>query len=275
MQSKSDWLRRPWPLTEIFAVANLAFLAADVFIAHSVNRFEQPAEWVPVAFSIVAPVVLVIAAAMRRHAQRASTLLGLLVGWCALGVGIAGMLFHLGSHFFQQESVRNLVYTAPFIAPLAYSGLGLLLIMNRMVPAESREWALWVIVLALGGFAGNFGLTLADHAQNAFFNPIEWVAVAASAVAVGFLAVLVFRPGDRFLLRSTLAVLALEFVVGILGCALHIGADFALPGRSLWEQFLYGAPLFAPLLFPNLALLAAIGVWALWPGITADSAAAA
>jgi len=258
-------LRRPWPLTEAFAIANLGFLAADVFIAHSVNAFANRAEWIPVAFSLAAPVVLIAAAALHRRAPRTAHGLGLIVGWCALGVGIAGMLLHLESHFFQQESVRNLVYTAPFIAPLAYSGLGLLLIMNRMVERETREWALWVIVLALGGFVGNFGLTLADHAQNAFYDPLEWLAVAASALAVGFLCVIVFAPANAILLRSAIAVLLLEFAVGVLGFALHIRADLAVPGRSLWEQFLYGAPLFAPMLFPNLALLAAIGVWALWP----------
>ncbi len=31
----------------------------------------------------------------------------------------------------------------------------------------------------------------------------------------------------------------------------------------MWERFLYGAPIFAPLLFPNLAALALIGISAL------------
>ena len=31
----------------------------------------------------------------------------------------------------------------------------------------------------------------------------------------------------------------------------------------MYENFLYGAPIFTPLLFPNLAILAALGVWVL------------
>jgi hypothetical protein len=52
-------------------------------------------------------------------------------------------------------------------------------------------------------------------------------------------------------------------VVGVLGFALHVAADLRAPAASLWDRFLYGAPLFAPLLFANLALLAALGLWAL------------
>ena len=74
------------------------------------------------------------------------------VGWVALAVGIAGMLL-----------VRNLIYAALFIAPLACAGLGLLLIMNRMVDREGGEQACGAIVPALGGFSCNLGLTLAHH----------------------------------------------------------------------------------------------------------------
>ena len=75
----------------------------------------------------------------------------------------------------------------PFAAPLAYTGLGLLLLLDRMVDAADLDWARWVVLLALGGFVGNFVLTLADHAQNGFFHPSEWIGVVAGAVAGGFL----------------------------------------------------------------------------------------
>jgi hypothetical protein len=59
---------------------------------------------------------------------------------------------------------------------MAYTGLGFLLVMNRMIDSQSKEWAEWTLFFALGGFVGNFGLTL-------------WVGVWASAVAFGFLVV--------------------------------------------------------------------------------------
>ena len=266
-------LPSPRTVVELFAAGNLAFLAVDVYAAHSVNAFERPQEWIPVAVSIAAPLLLavewvvgyrlsVVDAASTTSNRQPTTILGLLVGWASIAVGVGGMLFHLQSHFFEEQTIRNLVYTAPFVAPLAYTGVGLLLILDRAVAAESLEWAQWVIFLALGGFAGNFVLSLADHAQNGFFNRGEWIPVVASALAVAFLLMLVLRPLDAALLRLTFWLLGLETLTGIAGFALHLRANMARPGETLWARFIYGAPLFAPLLFANLAILAAIGLWA-------------
>ena len=49
---------------------------------------------------------------------------------------------------------------SPFAAPLAYTGLGLLLIANRLVDPQSPEWAYWILLLALSGFIGNFVFSL-------------------------------------------------------------------------------------------------------------------
>src|SRR3954471_17071819 len=70
-------LRKPWNAVEIFIAGNLAFLAADVYVAHAVNAFERRLEWIPVFFSLIAPVLLITAALIRGRAGRA---LALLVG---------------------------------------------------------------------------------------------------------------------------------------------------------------------------------------------------
>lgn len=250
----------PRTMVELFAAGNLAFLAVDVYVAHMVNDFERPQEWIPVALSIAAPVLLLVGWLAKRD-----RLAGLVVGWASVAVGVAGMLFHLQSHFFEEQTIRNLVYTAPFVAPLAYAGVGLLLILDRMMD-PGLEWARWVVFLALGGFAGNFVLSLADHAQNGFFNRGEWIPVAASALGVAFLLMLVVRPHDTVLLRWSAWLLALEMLTGVAGFALHLRANMVRPGESLWARFIYGAPIFAPLLFANLAILAAIGIWAIYVG---------
>jgi hypothetical protein len=77
--------------------------------------------------------------------------LGHVTGGCPIIVGLPGVIFHLESQFFYERTIRSLTYSAPFAAPLAYTGLGLLLIMNRMLDSETREWAQWVLMLALGG----------------------------------------------------------------------------------------------------------------------------
>lgn len=248
-------------LLEWFVAANFAFLVLDVFLAHSVNSFRHPAEWIPVVFSAVAAAALAPALWQASEATRGSYAhrVGLAVGFASVVLGIAGVVYHLQSQFFAQWTLRSLVYTAPFAAPLAYSGLGFLLLLNRLVPAETEEWDRWVVFLALGGFLGVFVLALCDHAQNGFFYASEWWPVAASALAVGFLAVaLVERSAAYF--RICFGVLALQAMVGLVGFWFHVAADVNGLSASLYENFVHGAPAFAPLLFVDLAFLAAIGL---------------
>ena len=64
----------------------------------------------------------------------------------------------------------------------------------------------------------------------------------------------------RQFLTLCLAVLGLQMSIGVLGFYFHGTSILGGPSGSLFDNVLYGAPMFAPLLFPNLALLAAIGV---------------
>ena len=49
-----DWSRDRRLILDLFVLANIAFLAVDIYIAHSVNRFAHWAEWIPLGFSILA-----------------------------------------------------------------------------------------------------------------------------------------------------------------------------------------------------------------------------
>src|SRR5512140_3049049 len=162
-----SWWADPAFWVEAFAVVNLGFLAFDIYIAHQTNQFRVAAEYIPLWFSIVAPPVLAFAivAWLRMRWTQAWRDLGYLVGWGAILVGLAGVIFHLDSRFFYDRTLKSLTYAAPFAAPLAYTGLGLLLVANRLVDPTTREWADWIRLLALGGFAGNFVFSLTDHAQ--------------------------------------------------------------------------------------------------------------
>jgi len=272
-----QWWTSPLLWVEWFLVANIAFLAVDIFLAHAVNAFEHWAEWIPVLFSVAATFLLLLAMLLGgsnpalagrqgtgaiRWRQRLARGIGLVVGWGSILVGIAGLLWHLGGDFFQQQTIKNLIYTAPFAAPLAYTGLGLLLILDRMVDAQSLEWSRWVILLAAGGFGGNFVLSLADHAQNGFFYTSEWIGVVAAAAACGFLLALVAVPDNPSLVAMNLALMVIQVVVGLVGFYLHGRGNLSHQAGSLWDRFIYGAPIFAPLLFADLALLAVLGCWA-------------
>jgi hypothetical protein len=261
------WAHDPQLWVEMFVTVNLAILAGDIFIAHSVNHFAKPAEYIPFYFSLASPVVLAIVIGLRWIGGFHSPWrdVGYLVGWLSILVGLGGVLYHLESRFFLDTTLKSLTYAAPFAAPLAYTGLGFLLLANRMVDFRSAEWARWVILLALGGFFGNFVLSLTDHASNGFFLRTEWIPVVSSAFAAGFLFVpLVMQVTRRFLDLCSLVLIG-QALVGVLGFWFHMQANLVEPGHSLWEKLVNGAPPLAPLLFPNLVGLAFIGVWALVP----------
>jgi hypothetical protein len=250
---------------EAFAIFNFLCLTGDITLAHSENHFRVSAEYIPLWFSLAAPVLLLIAllARLRRNWQAAWRDLGYLVGWASIAVGTAGVVYHLDSQFFYQRTLKSLTYAAPFAAPAAYIGIGCLLIMNRMVAPRTREWTQWVVFFTLGGFAGNFVLSLTDHAANGFFHWTEWIPVISSAFAVGFLAALLFLDsGGRFVWLCA-GILLLQIAVGVLGFGLHLHADLSGPASTLFGNVVAGAPPFAPLLLPNLSILGFIGMMAM------------
>ena len=257
----SKWSRRGPFIVESFVVANLSFLALDIFIAHSANAFSHTAQWIPFYFSIGAPFLLVLGLWLNwRGSQHHYRVIGLFVGACSTVVGIAGLLWHLHDSFFEYQTIQSLVYTAPFIAPLAYTGLGCLLIMNRMVKQEDVEWSQWLIFFGLAGFLGNFVLALCDHAQNGFFLLTEWIPVVSSAVAVGFLGTALVGRRSRRFCELCMAIMVGQGFVGVLGFYFHGVSVTRGLSASFFENLVYTAPVFAPLLFANLALLSGLGL---------------
>src|SRR5262249_20463094 len=137
MASPNKWYRDPRLWLETFVLVNLAFLSLDIWVAHSVNKFGHAVEYVPFYFSLAAAPVLLVGLLAGEWLGFASVWrdVGYLVGWVAVAIGLVGVVLHLDSRFFDERTLKSLVYAAPFAAPLAYTGLGLLLIMNRMVEA--------------------------------------------------------------------------------------------------------------------------------------------
>ena len=256
------WRGREHLWLDAFVAFNFLCLTGDIVLAHSENQFRNSAEYIPIGASPFAFLLVLAALAHRvkNPNSRISTVLGHLAGWLAILVGIAGLIYHLDSSFFAERTLRSLTYAAPFAAPLSYVGLGCVLLMNRMVPSHSLEWSQWVVFFAMGGFAGNFVLSLTDHAVNGFYRPSEWIPVVSSALAVGFLFAQLIFPQDRGFVRLCVAALLLQVIVGGAGFVLHFFADLRGPAASLYQNVIHGAPPFAPLLLPNLSLLGFIGI---------------
>src|SRR5215471_12801788 len=60
------WKRDYVLWAEIFALLNLAFLSVDIYTAHSANSFLRRPEYVPLVFSILATITLIIALWFRK-----------------------------------------------------------------------------------------------------------------------------------------------------------------------------------------------------------------
>jgi hypothetical protein len=118
---------------------------------------------------------------------------------------------------------------------------------------------------------GVLALSLLDHAQNGFFQNEEWLSVAAAAFAVSFLLPATQYRQRHSYLYGCLLVLLAAATVGVAGFVLHLQADLQRSAETFAEKLIFGAPVFAPLLFPNLAILAAIGLWEI---LTHDAEAA-
>jgi hypothetical protein len=261
--SNERWWTEPELWVEAFAIMNVGFLTFDIYLAHSVNQFRNRAEYIPLLFSATSPLILIVALSQRKRRRMVWKILGHVVGWAAIVVGLTGVVLHLESSFFYERTIRSLTYSAPFAAPLAYAGLGFLLIMNRMLDSESVEWAQWILLFTLGGYLGNFTFSLADHAANGFFFRVEWVPVIASALAIGFLCVPLVTRVSRLFIDISALVLVLEAGVGLWGFVLHTTGNLKGPSIHAFDNFIYGAPPMAPLLFPNLMVLGVIGLWQL------------
>lgn len=256
---KAWWRVTPQHAAQLFALSNLAFLGLDIALAHLANDFARPVERLPVVFSTLAALLLVPGAlAMRGGFVR---WLDVAVAWGAIAVGLAGMILHLQSAFFERTTLHELVYSAPFVAPVSYVGVGLLLLLLRSPERDTPEFGSWVLVLTLGGFCGNFVLSVLDHAQNGFFEPTEWIPVASAAFAVGFLVLRLAAP-TTMPAGACAVVLGLQAVVGVVGFALHVVANLRRPTGLPLDRFVFGAPAFAPLLFADLAALGGLGLWA-------------
>jgi hypothetical protein len=250
---------------EAFVLFNFAGLIADIFLAHSENQFRRQTEYVPLIFSVAAAVALAAIIPFRTRLPAVWRDVGHLVGWLSVVVGLAGVVLHLDSQFFYERTLRSLTYAAPFAAPLAYAGLGLLLIGNRLVDPRTAAWSQWMLLLALGGFIGNFVFSLTDHAMNGFFNAVEWTPVVSSACAIGALLVPFMMDVDRPYLWLCAAVLGVQALVGMAGFAFHVASDLRQPAASLFERILSGAPPLAPLLFPNVVVLGWIALRVMAP----------
>jgi len=125
----------------------------------------------------------------------------------------------------------------------------------QMPLSKTRAYFLLVAVFILVTLLSS----VIDHAKTNFENPWLWI-----PTIVGTFAVLVttamgaYARLERGDLITYLAAMALLVGVGLLGAVLHIQHNLIRQGTIVDERFIHGAPLLAPLLYANMAVLGVI-----------------
>lgn len=256
----------------LFTSANLAFLALDVAIAHSENAFTPVYEWVPV---IGSPLGALTAfwLALHRRPSAGAVLLHVLCMLLGVAVGTLGLAFHLRAMLSPLGSIdwAWAVFSAPVIAPLSFAGvsliglvavfqesppgsgrLSLLNLLNLSAPMSKTQHLLWLVGL---GFVGAMAMSFLDHGQYGY-RLYEWIPIVAGGFAGSVVIQQALRPdaqrGDQVTYFWTMVGC---IMVGMLGFAFHLSCDVADSGALSLERMRAFAPIFAPLLFGDLAIL--------------------
>ncbi len=265
----------------LMVAINQLFLGLDIFLAHSNDGIIKPYEWIPVAFGPIAGISLLIAGVVSLRHRTLANLLASLIFFFSILVGLLGTYFHLHRSLLpfapagEQLTTGLLVWGPPLLCPITYILIGMIglsaawsetqldsgkisLFGGRVIQMPTNKTQIYFILVGIFMLVTVLSSVL-DHARVRFENPWLWlptiVGVFASVVTVsmGFFPKL--RRPDVYIF---LCAMLLMGIVGMIGLWLHIERNLAGQGALLLERFLRGAPVMAPLLFANMALLGGV-----------------
>ena len=271
--------RDQWML--LMAAVNEIILGADTYLAHSISGTIRNGEWIPIIFGPIAGILLFAAGLIALRKRILANLIASGVFLASVAVGILGSYFHLhrmilsGAPAGEQLTAQLILYGPPALGPLTFALVAVLgisaawqeepadsgrlhLLGNlrvQMPLSKTRAYFLLVAVFILVTLLSS----VIDHAKTNFENPWLWI-----PTIVGSFAVLVttamgaYARLERGDLITYLAAMVLLVGVGLLGAVLHIQHNLVRQGTIVDERFIHGAPLLAPLLYANMAVLGVI-----------------
>ena len=285
------WVRRiripfsrdQWML--LMAAVNEIILGLDTYLAHSISGTIRSGEWVPIFFGPAAGVLLFVAGLIALRKRLLANLIASGVFLASVAVGILGSYYHLhriiliGAPVGEQLTAQLILYGPPVLGPLTFALVAVLGISAawQEEPADSGRLHLFGnlrVQMPLSKTRAYFFLvavfilvtllsSVIDHAKTNFENSWLWI-----PTIVGSFAVLVttamgaYARLERGDLVTYLAAMGLLAGVGLVGAGLHIQHNLVSQGTIVDERFIHGAPLLAPLLYANMAVLGVIVLFA-------------
>jgi hypothetical protein len=262
----------------LIAAFNELMLAAETYLAHKVSGTIVFNEWIPIIFGVIAAVLLGIAGLISLRNRLLAVWIAVPTLLTSLVVGLLGAYFHLHRALQpfagagEQVNVPLVIWGPPFLAPLTFALIAIigLSAIWKESPVDSGALALtdsyrlqlpysktrgYFFLVSLGMLATLISSVL-DHARTDFSNPWLWVPTAAGvlgtvvALFIGFIE----RP-TRLDIWIYLGSMLTIMLVGILGVLLHIQTDLGGEKVLVIERVIRGAPILAPMLFADIALL--------------------
>ena len=281
------WVRRihiplnrdQWML--LMAAMNEIILGTDTYLAHSISGTIRNGEWVPIIFGPIAGILLLVAGLIALRRRILANLIASGIFLASVVVGLLGSYFHLnrifqtGAQLDEQLSSQLIVYGPPVLGPLTFALVAVLGISAawqeepvdsgrlhlfgnlrvQMPLSKTRAYFLLVAVFLLVTLLSS----VIDHAKTNFDNPWLWVPTIVGSFAVLVtMAMGAFSRLGRGDLITYLVTMALLVGAGLLGTFFHIQRNLGNLGIIVDERFIHGAPLLAPLLYANMAVLGII-----------------
>lgn len=265
----------------LLAAFNELVLGVDTYLAHSITGTLKPGEWIPVIFGLAAGISLFLAGWIAHYKRSLANSIASLVFLASMLVGVLGSYFHLHRALLpdapagQQITALLLVYGPPLLGPITFALIGILglsaawqedpvdsgtvhLIGKARVKMALSKTRAYFFMAALFMLATVLSSVL-DHARTNFANPWLWLPTLLGSFGVLITTAMgAYDRLERKDLITFIVVMAMMGLVGMLGAFFHIEYNLTGQGAILGERFIHGAPILAPLLYANMALLGLI-----------------
>ncbi|TFG67307.1 MAG: hypothetical protein E4H27_09165 [Anaerolineales bacterium] len=264
----------------LFVALNTLIMGLETYLAHVLNGTIRFNEWIPVVCGPFFAILLVISFALARRKPQLALWLAATALVGSIIVGLLGTYFHFirairpFAASGDRVSIDLLVWGAPVFAPPTFILVGVLgLIALVKTDGQKRGGTygsglpgrlplakdqFFFVLASLGILIATIS-SLFDHLRGGFDNPWLWLPTLSGLLGIVTALVLAIlkQPGRGDLTIYT-GVMCLLLCVGPLGLLFHVLHDLG-PGSAITiERFLRGAPVLAPMVFANMALLGLI-----------------
>jgi len=238
-----------------FIAMNYLMMSLDCTLVHWSSGFDHIGMYFSAGWPLLAALPFIFFTF--KPPKKTGRGVSLVVSLASVAVGIAGLAWHLLGQFFEAPGLQSLIYSAPILAPLGLTVLGIMTLAIIYPPKEGLTrrligfMALWMLGLALLG--------LQDHARNNFYEWGEWIPIVVgvfSMIVFGLYALFYKKMNGNGLLLTTTLIL---FATAAVGAVMHTVAFFEAT-VPLVQKLSQAAPPLAPTLFGDAAIFVLIAL---------------